>query len=112
ELAREIERRLAARPSADWLRRLEAAGVPAGPINDLKEAFESPLALEREMRVEVDHPAAGRVTQVGAPWKLDGASSPVRVPPPVLGQHTDEVLGELHDGPDKAEARLAPTERN
>jgi crotonobetainyl-CoA:carnitine CoA-transferase CaiB-like acyl-CoA transferase len=95
ELAREIERRLAALPSAEWLRRLEEAGVPAGPINDLKQAFESPLALEREMRVVVDHPAAGRVTQVGAPWKLDGASSPVRIPPPLLGQHTDEVLREV-----------------
>jgi crotonobetainyl-CoA:carnitine CoA-transferase CaiB-like acyl-CoA transferase len=92
ELAWEIERRLAALPSAEWLRRLEEAGIPAGPINDLKEAFDSPLALDREMRVEVQHPAAGRVTQVGAPWKLDGASSPVRIPPPLLGQHTEEVL--------------------
>jgi crotonobetainyl-CoA:carnitine CoA-transferase CaiB-like acyl-CoA transferase len=94
ELAREIEGRLAALPSAEWLPRLEEAGIPAGPINDLKEAFDSPLALEREMRLEVDHPSAGRVSQVGAPWKLDGASSPVRIPPPLLGQHTKEVLRE------------------
>jgi crotonobetainyl-CoA:carnitine CoA-transferase CaiB-like acyl-CoA transferase len=95
ELAWEIERRLAVQPSAEWLRRLEEAGVPAGPIYDLEQAFDSPLAAEREMKVSVEHPTAGHITQVGAPWKLDGASSPVRLPPPVLGQHTEEVLREL-----------------
>jgi crotonobetainyl-CoA:carnitine CoA-transferase CaiB-like acyl-CoA transferase len=97
ELAWEIERRLAALPSAEWLRRLEEAAVPAGPILDLQEAFDSPLAAEREMKLEVEHPTVGHVTQVGAPWKLDGASSPVRLPPPLLGQHTEEVLRELLD---------------
>jgi crotonobetainyl-CoA:carnitine CoA-transferase CaiB-like acyl-CoA transferase len=95
ELAWEIERRLAAQPSAEWLRRLEEAGVPAGPIYDLEQAFDSPLAVERDMKVGVEHPTAGHITQVGAPWKLDGASSPIRLPPPVLGQHTEEVLREL-----------------
>jgi crotonobetainyl-CoA:carnitine CoA-transferase CaiB-like acyl-CoA transferase len=97
ELAWEIERRLAALPSAEWLRRLEEAAVPAGPIFDLQEAFDSPLASEREMKLEVEHPTVGHVTQVGAPWKLDGESSPVRLPPPLLGQHTEEVLRELLD---------------
>ncbi len=46
------------------------------------------------MTVEIDHPKSGRITQVGAPWKIDGASSPIRMPPPLLGQHTDEVLRE------------------
>ena len=95
ELAREIDRRLADLPAADWLRRLEEAGVPAGPIHDLKAAFDGTLAAEREMKVGVDHPTAGHVSQVGAPWKLDGASSPVRLPPPLLGQHTEEVFREL-----------------
>jgi crotonobetainyl-CoA:carnitine CoA-transferase CaiB-like acyl-CoA transferase len=95
ELAREIERRLADATSADWLQRLEEAGIPAGPIHDLKAAFESPLATGRAMRVEVDHPVAGPLSQVGAPWKLDGGSSPVRIPPPLLGQHTEEVLREV-----------------
>jgi crotonobetainyl-CoA:carnitine CoA-transferase CaiB-like acyl-CoA transferase len=97
ELAWEIERRLAALPSAEWLRRLEEAAIPAGPIFDLQEAFDSPLASEREMKLEVEHPTVGHVTQVGAPWKLDGESSPVRLPPPLLGQHTEEVLRELLD---------------
>jgi crotonobetainyl-CoA:carnitine CoA-transferase CaiB-like acyl-CoA transferase len=53
------------------------------------------VALEREMRMEVEHPVAGRIGQVGAPWKLDGLSSPIRLAPPVLGQHTSEVLAEV-----------------
>ena len=46
------------------------------------------------MTVEIEHPKSGRITQVAAPWKIDGASSPVRIPPPMLGQHTAEVLRE------------------
>ena len=94
ELYREIARRLGQDTREEWLARLERHGIPAGPILDMKEAFASPLATAREMRVEIDHPAAGPISQVGAPWKLDGQSSPIRLAPPTLGQHTDEVLGE------------------
>lgn len=92
ELTREIEAHLRQRTRDEWLARLREHDIPAGPILDMAEAFESPLATEREMRVEVEHPTAGRINQVGAPWKLDGLSSPIRRPPPVLGQHTEEVL--------------------
>jgi crotonobetainyl-CoA:carnitine CoA-transferase CaiB-like acyl-CoA transferase len=95
ELAVEIERRLVRRTTGEWLARMEAAGIPAGPIHDLEAAFADPVAVEREMRVEVEHPVAGRVGQVGAPWKLDGLSSPIRRPPPTLGEHTGEVLAEV-----------------
>jgi crotonobetainyl-CoA:carnitine CoA-transferase CaiB-like acyl-CoA transferase len=74
------------------LARFEQFGIPAGPILNIEEAFASPLATGREMKVHVEHPTAGRITQVGAPWKLDGLSSSIRRPPPVLGQHTEEVL--------------------
>jgi crotonobetainyl-CoA:carnitine CoA-transferase CaiB-like acyl-CoA transferase len=47
------------------------------------------------MRLDVEHPVAGRIGQVGAPWKIDGLSLPVRMPPPVLGQHTADVLAEV-----------------
>jgi crotonobetainyl-CoA:carnitine CoA-transferase CaiB-like acyl-CoA transferase len=50
------------------------------------------------MRVDVEHPKSGRINQVGAPWKIDGESSPVRMPPPLLGQHTDEVLRDWLEG--------------
>jgi formyl-CoA transferase len=95
ELVNEIERHLTKGKRDEWLERFQAFGIPAGPILDIAEAFASPLATARQMRVEVDHPTAGRISQVGAPWKVDGTSSPIRLPPPRLGQHTEEVLREL-----------------
>jgi len=95
ELVKEIEQRLRNRSRAEWLDRLEAHGIPAGPIMDLGEAFSSSLAADREMRIEVEHPLAGRISQVGTPRKMDGHSSPIRLAPPTLGQHTAEVLREV-----------------
>lgn len=95
ELTVEIERRLTRRTTGEWLARMEAAGIPAGPILDLAAAFTDPVAVERGMRIEIDHPVAGRVGQVGAPWKVDGYSLPIRLAPPLLGQHTAEVLTEV-----------------
>ncbi len=95
ELTIEIERRLTRRTVGEWLARLTAAGIPAGPIHDLAAAFADPVARRRQMRVEVEHPIAGRISQVGAPWKLDGSSLPVRLPPPRLGEHTEEVLAQV-----------------
>jgi crotonobetainyl-CoA:carnitine CoA-transferase CaiB-like acyl-CoA transferase len=92
ELVRDIEVHLREGTRDEWLARFEQFGIPAGPILDMKEAFASPLATGRQMRVEIEHPKAGRISQVGAPWKVDGQSSPIRLPPPLLGQHTVEVL--------------------
>ena len=97
ELARAIERHLRHDTRQNWLERFEEFGIPAGPILGIDEAFASRLATERDMKVEIDHPKSGRITQVGAPWKIDGASSPIRIPPPLLGQHTAEVLSEWLD---------------
>jgi formyl-CoA transferase len=94
ELASAIEGHLREHTRAYWLERFEGFGIPAGPILGIDEAFASPLATERDMTVEIEHPMSGRITQVGAPWKIDGASSPIRIPPPLLGQHTAEVLRE------------------
>ena len=80
-----------------WLARFEEFSIPAGPILDIEEAFASPLATARDMRVQIEHPKAGRINQVGAPWKIDDESSPIRMPPPLLGQHTEEVLDEWLD---------------
>ena len=95
DLTQEVERRLHRDSREAWLERLEQHGIPAGPIMDLREAFSSPLATEREMRVEIDHPKVGRISQVGAPWKIDEHSSPIRLAPPTLGQHTAEVLRDV-----------------
>jgi crotonobetainyl-CoA:carnitine CoA-transferase CaiB-like acyl-CoA transferase len=95
QLITEIEQRLQRDSRAHWLDLLEQHGIPAGPIMDLDEAFSSPLASDREMRVQVNHPVAGRISQVGAPWKMDGRSSPIRLAPPTLGQHTAAVLRDV-----------------
>jgi len=90
-----IERKLLERSAADWQAALEAAGVPVGPIWDLDQVFSDPGTSRRGITVQVEHPVAGAVTMVGAPWKLDGEQFQVRLPPPRLGEHTDEVLREL-----------------
>jgi crotonobetainyl-CoA:carnitine CoA-transferase CaiB-like acyl-CoA transferase len=97
-LVKGIESHLREKTREMWLARFEQFGIPAGPILNIDEAFASPLATGREMKVQVEHPTAGRIAQVGAPWKLDGSSSPIRRPPPVLGQHTEEVLREWLGG--------------
>jgi formyl-CoA transferase len=96
-LVRAIEGQLAKDTREQWLKRFEQFGIPAGPILGIDEAFASPLATKREMTVEVEHPKSGRIKQVGAPWKIDGESSPIRIPPPLLGQHTVEVLQDWLD---------------
>lgn len=97
QLVRAIEPHLKEDTREHWLARFEQFSIPAGPILDIEEAFASPLATARDMHVEIEHPTSGRIDQVGAPWKIDGASSPIRMPPPLLGQHTEEVLREwLH----------------
>jgi crotonobetainyl-CoA:carnitine CoA-transferase CaiB-like acyl-CoA transferase len=95
QLVGAIEGHLREGTRAEWLSRFQQFGIPAGPILDIEEAFASPLAIEREMRVKIQHPKAGEINQVGAPWKIDGRSSAIRMPPPLLGQHTAEVLSEL-----------------
>jgi crotonobetainyl-CoA:carnitine CoA-transferase CaiB-like acyl-CoA transferase len=87
--------RLRERATADWLAAFEAAGVPAGPIRDIVEAFASPEAVALGMTVEMEHPAWGVIRQVGVPFALSATPATIRTPPPLLGEGTDEVLGEL-----------------
>ena len=80
---------------AHWLTALEAAGVPAGPIYTLDEVYADPQVRARDMVVETEHPAAGRVSNIGIPVKLSETPGAFRRPAPALGEHTDEVLREL-----------------
>ena len=83
------------RTRSDWLASLEAAKGPCGPINDLAEVFADPQVLEREMTVQMPHPLAGSVRLVASPMKFSATPVQYRHPPPLLGEHTDEVLLEL-----------------
>ena len=95
ELRPLIADRLATRSTADWLGVLAEADVPSGPITDVLTAFESPEARARSMLVEVEHPAFGVLRQAGIPIEFEHTPGTVRTAPPLLGEHTDEVLGEL-----------------
>jgi formyl-CoA transferase len=79
-------------PAADWLARLERAGVPAGKIKSVGEALESEHLRARGAIVTVNHPTAGRMRMVGPPIRLHGTPAEAAAPAPLLGEHTDEVL--------------------
>jgi len=85
----------------NWLTRMEAAQLPAGPVNDILQMHVDPQALARDMVVEVDHVVAGRVKTIGHPVKFNRTPAQVADAAPVLGQHTREVLGEM--GYDRAQ---------
>jgi crotonobetainyl-CoA:carnitine CoA-transferase CaiB-like acyl-CoA transferase len=99
ELVATIRERLAEGTSAEWLTALEAADVPAGPINDLPTAFASDQAVARRMRVDVEHPALGTTSQVGLPFELSATPAQIRTAPPLLGEHSEEVLAEAGFSP-------------
>jgi crotonobetainyl-CoA:carnitine CoA-transferase CaiB-like acyl-CoA transferase len=80
------------RTRADWLVALEAAKVPCGPINDLADVFADPQVRARGMAVAQSHPLADDLRLVASPMKLSATPPTMRTPPPLLGEHTDEVL--------------------
>jgi CoA:oxalate CoA-transferase len=95
-LGEELEKRLAARDAADWLARLERAGVPCGPINDIAAVVADPHVRARHMIVSVDDPVAGRLDMPGNPIKLDGmADGDTRPPAPELDADRARILAEL-----------------
>ncbi len=92
------------RSKHDWLGALEAAKVPCGPINSLEEVFSDEQVRERGMTVEISHPLSDRVKLVGSPIKLSKTPVQYRRPPPLLGEHTAEVLREFGIGADEQAA--------
>ncbi len=90
-----IAERMRARPAAEWLAALEEAGVPCGPINDLAQVFADPQVRHRKMQVDVPHPEAGEVRIVANPMKLSATPIVYDRAPPLLGEHTGEVLATL-----------------
>ncbi|HTT97860.1 MAG TPA: CaiB/BaiF CoA-transferase family protein [Rhizomicrobium sp.] len=82
----------AQRSMADWIATLEAANVPCGPINRLDQVFSDPQALARGLTISMQHAAQGPMNLVASPLRLSGTPPEYRSAPPLLGQHTDEVL--------------------
>ena len=83
------------RPADDWLQRLETAGIPAGPINGIGQALTDPQARFRQAVRRFGSGKLGEVPTVGSPLRFDGARADADLPPPALGEHTDEVLAEF-----------------
>jgi crotonobetainyl-CoA:carnitine CoA-transferase CaiB-like acyl-CoA transferase len=94
-----LEARVAQRPAAAWLERLESAGVPCGPVQDLAELMQDPALLQAGVLAELVHPVAGRVRTLGTPVRLSATPSSVGRPAPLLGEHTEEVLREVGMAP-------------
>jgi crotonobetainyl-CoA:carnitine CoA-transferase CaiB-like acyl-CoA transferase len=80
------------RDNGTWLKILNAAEVPCAPIQTIDQVFAAPQVRHRDMLIEVEHPMAGTIRMAGIPVKFSATPASVRLPPPLLGQHTDEVL--------------------
>jgi len=86
---------LATRTTQEWIGTLDAAGVPAGPVQTVDEVMADEQVLARGMVLQTEHPTAGPLQMVGCPVRMSATPPQLRLPPPLLGQHTAEVLAEL-----------------
>lgn len=95
ELVADLARRFAAAPASSWIERLEPAGVPAGPVRGLAEVFADPQVQALGLDATLPHPAYGPLRTAGTPFSFSDTPASLRLPPPLLGEHTGEVLAEL-----------------
>jgi formyl-CoA transferase/CoA:oxalate CoA-transferase len=89
-----VEEKFKQKTKEEWVKLLHEAGVPAAPVNRIDEVFSDPQVLARDMLVEVEHPKCGKYKMIGNPVKVEGVKDEFR-PPPLLGEHTDEVLEKI-----------------
>jgi crotonobetainyl-CoA:carnitine CoA-transferase CaiB-like acyl-CoA transferase len=94
-LVEAIEARLATMTVAEVVSTLEAVEVPVGPIYSLDQVFDDPQSEHLKLKRTIQHPKAGEISVTGFPWQLSETPAEIRIPPPLLGEHTDEVLREL-----------------
>ncbi len=96
-LAEVLNEAFAARDARDWIAKLHQVGIPSGVINTIEDVFNHPQAEDRNLKIELEHPTAGRLAFPGPPYKFSGTPAEAHRPPPLLGEHTGEVLVELLD---------------
>ncbi|HMM43018.1 MAG TPA: CoA transferase [Thermomicrobiales bacterium] len=94
ELVAILQDRLMEKDADEWIAACDAANIPSGKINTIEQVFAHPQTLARDMLVEVEHPTAGLLKLAGIPFAMSETPAKVRLAPPTLGQHTDEVLRE------------------
>jgi len=104
ELSEILNEKLKEKTSEEWIEILNDRGVACGPILNIKEVFENDQVLHLKMLEEIDHPHCGRIKTIGIPTKLSRTPGSIRKPPPLKGEHTDEVLRELGFSKEKIEA--------
>ena len=109
ELKRLLDLVFAKRTKKEWVDVLDAAGVPNGPINDIAQVFAEPQVKARGVKIEVDHPVAGKLPMVASPMRFSETVLEHNAPPPLLGEHTDAVLRELLGKSAEEIARLRET---
>jgi formyl-CoA transferase len=103
-----IDEVVAQKTCDEWMELLVDAAIPCGPVNDMQHLFSDPQVLHRGMVAEVPHPTIGTLRLAGIPIKYSATPGAIRLHPPLLGEHTEEVLSEvLQHSPEQVEALRA-----
>jgi len=96
-LAEVLNEAFSARDAGEWVEKLHGVGIPSGVINSVADVFNHPQAEARQLKIELDHPTAGRIGFPGYPYKFSETPAESHRPPPLLGEHNQEILIELLD---------------
>ena len=105
EMVASVAELMAQKTCDEWVELLVEASIPCGPVNNMERLFADPQVLHRGMIAEVPHPTIGTLRLCGVPIKYSEAPGSIRLPPPLLGEHTDEILGDvLGYSPEQVEA--------
>jgi crotonobetainyl-CoA:carnitine CoA-transferase CaiB-like acyl-CoA transferase len=90
-----LEKRFKEKPRDEWISVLEGLGVPVAPVYTIDEIFADEQVLHRGILIEMDHPELGRIKQIAPAIKMSSTPCVVEAPPPLLSEHTNEILNEL-----------------